>query len=181
MNAPRADIELPGTCLGLLSDSHGDAEITRRAVSLLIEGGADALLHLGDVCSISVIDALAGLSADDGRTIPSRLLWGNMDFDTDSGRRYAESIGVGVDHPAGSYLMEGRRLLAHHGHLDRFERLAPGQGYDYFLHGHTHRPRDEVIEGLRRLNPGALTRADRLTAALLWPADGEFRLIDVPS
>ena len=37
---------------------------------------------------------------------------------------------------------------------------APG-GCDLFLHGHTHVPRDEVVSGVRFLNPGCITRPNR--------------------
>jgi len=36
--------------LGILSDSHGNVEATRRAVAALLEGGAVRLVHLGDLC-----------------------------------------------------------------------------------------------------------------------------------
>ena len=44
--------------IGLLSDSHGRAPTTQRGVDLLLDGGAELLLHLGDVGTVEVIDAL---------------------------------------------------------------------------------------------------------------------------
>ena len=56
--------------IGLISDSHGDAPITRRAAELLARRGADLLLHLGDVGNEAVIDALLVTSADSDQPLP---------------------------------------------------------------------------------------------------------------
>jgi predicted phosphodiesterase len=37
----------------------------------------------------------------------------------------------------------------------------PPHNLDVVLHGHTHVPRDEVVEGVRFLNPGCVTRPNR--------------------
>ena len=46
--------------VGVLSDSHGHAETTARAVEALVAHGAEMLLHLGDIGSDEVIDELGG-------------------------------------------------------------------------------------------------------------------------
>jgi len=46
--------------IGVLADSHGHAETTAKAVRMLLEHGAEMLLHLGDIGSDEVIDELAG-------------------------------------------------------------------------------------------------------------------------
>lgn len=47
-------------------------------------------------------------------------------------------------------------------------RIAP-TGFDLLLHGHTHVPRDEVLGGVRFLNPGCITRPNRgAPASFAW-------------
>lgn len=168
-----------GSVLGLLSDSHGRANATRLAVRALVEAGADAIVHLGDVCSLGVIDELAGVRAPDGRPVPARLVFGNVDCEVASFTRYAHSLGVAVDHPAGRIVMSGRLIMFHHGHEEHREREAIDAGADFYLHGHTHRLRDETVGSTRIINPGALHRARRHTAAALECETGRLRILDV--
>lgn len=183
--SPRRDFDfpepvaLPGERLGLLSDSHEDAQETALAVRALCERGADALLHLGDLCDRSVIDELAGANTPLGEPVPARFVFGNMDFDTEEDASYARHLGVACDHPAGVYEMGGRRIIAHHGHIAGIQEAALAEGPAYYLHGHTHKLRDERVGGVRVINPGALHRAKRHTCALLIPATGDLKIIEI--
>jgi putative phosphoesterase len=155
--------------IGILSDSHGRAEITGRAVRGLRERGAEMLLHLGDVGTEAVIDELVGHDA--------RLVLGNCDFPPAPLRRYATYLGIAVDDPMGRLEVGGRRIAFTHGHLDHLMEQALAEGVDYLLHGHTHEARDERIGRTRVINPGALHRAARYTAAILDPAAGRVELL----
>ncbi|MHC4976946.1 MAG: metallophosphoesterase family protein, partial [Planctomycetota bacterium] len=93
MSAQLPEITLEGHTLGLLSDSHGEQERTSRAIALLVELGADSIVHLGDVCSEGVLDAMAGAP------VPIRFVWGNMDEGLVSLEKYARGLGMICDHP----------------------------------------------------------------------------------
>lgn len=179
MTQPTEPVTLPDGPIGLLSDAHGDDAMARAGVAALVAAGARSLVYLGDVCGDGVIDALAGITTPNGEPVPARLVFGNMDFNTGPTTAYAESIGVGVDHPCGVYLCGDKTLVATHGHLDGFEESAVRTGADYFLHGHTHRLRDERIGGTRIINPGALHRAPALTVALLDTVADTIRVIEI--
>ena len=158
--------------IGILSDSHGRAAITHRAVNMLIDRGADLLLHLGDIERIEVIDALAGH--------PARIVFGNCDYDEAGLAGYARTLDVSVDHPAGRLTIEGKTICFTHGHDERLLRSAVDDHIDYLLHGHTHLVRDERLGSTRIINPGALFRAPRYTAALLQPAGDHLEIIQIP-
>jgi len=157
--------------IGILSDSHGRAEITRRAVQILLEHDAELILHLGDIESEAVIDELVGHNA--------RIVFGNCDRDESGLARYAEQVGVAVDHPVGSIETGGKRLLYTHGHLAEETAEAFAEQPDYLLHGHTHAARDERQGPTRIINPGALFRALRYTVALLDVSTDECSILDV--
>lgn len=157
--------------IGLLSDSHGQVDQTARAVAALREAGAEMLLHMGDIETEGVIDELVGHHA--------RIVFGNCDVHERELARYAELVGVRVDHPAGRLEVGGRTLVYTHGHLEGHMRQALDAGVDYFVHGHTHEARDERCGGTRVINPGALYRARRYTVALLDAAADELRFIDI--
>jgi uncharacterized protein len=157
--------------IGILSDSHGRADTTRRAVSQLLEHGAEMLLHLGDIETEAVIDELVGHNA--------RIIFGNCDWDERGLTRYAEHVGVAVDHPLGRLTIGGRSIAYTHGHLETAMSQALAEKPDYLLHGHSHAVRDEVLDGTRIINPGALFRAVRYTAAVLDVSSGKLLILDL--
>jgi uncharacterized protein len=157
--------------IGVMSDSHGHAGVTGRAVRALLEEGASLLLHLGDVGSEEVIDELA--------RGPARLVLGNCDLEPQRLRRHAEAVGVACDHPLGMLEADGRRIAYTHGHLEAAVQAALKQRVDYLLHGHTHAVRDERLGPTRVLNPGALHRAARYTCLLLDPSGDAARWLEV--
>ncbi|MHC4109258.1 MAG: YfcE family phosphodiesterase [Planctomycetota bacterium] len=159
--------------IGVLSDSHGRAEVTEQAVKALVGQGAEALLHLGDLGTEQVIDTLVGRNA--------RIVFGNCDVGAKRLRRHAEQVGVEVCHPMGQIEVCSKRVAFTHGHLARLMREAMEAGVDYLLHGHSHLTRDERRGPTRIINPGALFRAPRYTAALLDPARDNLRFLEIPT
>ncbi|MEM9414279.1 MAG: metallophosphoesterase family protein [Planctomycetota bacterium] len=170
--------------MGLLSDSHGDADVTRRAVQMLLDAGADRLLHLGDVNTVQVLDALAVHFPEGhpeaGQRVPVHVVFGNTDYDAASFARYAAGLGLIVDHPTGRLMLEGKLIAFTHGHLGADMDAAVADGCDYLLHGHTHLADDRTVRGTRVICPGALTRASPLTAATLDLKSGKLDMITVP-
>ncbi len=157
--------------IGLLADSHGRADTTRRAVDILVEKArVDVLIHLGDVCSDTVLDALAGLTA--------HVVFGNCDRGWRALGKYGSSLGLHIDHPCGRVLAGEKSLVYAHGDDPAHERAAVGAA-DYFFHGHTHIFRDECVGSTRVINPGALFRATCYTVARLEPCTGRLDVFPV--
>ncbi len=163
--------DLPDGRLGLLSDTHGRADRTTLALDRLLEAGATTILHLGDLGSEQVIDRLAGL--------PVHLLFGNVD-DPRTLAPYATSLDLHPHHPTARIRMGGRRIIGTHGDREAEIQTAFEARPDYLLHGHTHAIRDETIEGVRVLNPGAVHRANVHTVATLEPDSGRFTILEIP-
>lgn len=167
--------------VGLLSDSHGRAQITRRAVELLVARGAEVLIHLGDVCGEQVIEAMVVGLDDAGRARPAvHMVYGNCDFQTGGLTRYAEHLGVIVHELAGRLELDGKTIVLTHGHMERLMRSALAEGVDYLCHGHTHVVRDDRIGPTRVINPGALFRAAQYTVGLLDTAADHLEIVQVP-
>ena len=117
--------------------------------------GADEIWHLGDVCAESILDALRALGP------PVTLVRGNCDSDSE--------WPLVVD-------------LVRNDIRFRLQHIPPDRspdGCDVLLHGHTHVPRNEVIGGVRFLNPGCVTRPNQgalpSVAFLEISADKELR------
>ncbi|MEM7681395.1 MAG: YfcE family phosphodiesterase [Planctomycetota bacterium] len=164
--------------IGLLSDSHGRAETTRRAVDVLMDAGAQALIHLGDLGTVEVIDALA-VEGPDGGQVEAHMVFGNTDWDRVELGRYAESLDIRVAESEGRVELMGGPLVFCHGHEPEPMRAALRQGARYLCHGHTHKPEDVRRGETRVINPGALFRASQYTVALLDAGQDEVRFFDV--
>jgi putative phosphoesterase len=164
--------------IGLLSDTHGRAALTRRAVALLLAEGVQRLLHLGDVGSLSVLDEL--VIPRDGGILPVHVVFGNTDEDLAGMGRYAADLGLRADHPMGRLSLGERELVFLHGDDHAAMQAALAQRPAYLCHGHTHRPRDERRGQTRLINPGALCRANPYTAALLDTDHDALRFLAVP-
>lgn len=119
--------------IAVISDTHDrlPVRVTEAVAS------ADAIWHLGDICEPSILGTL--------RTLGPALHFvrGNCDFNFD--------WPLTLD-----FELAGTRL-----HLEHIPPRQPPGGCDIFLHGHTHVPRDEVVSGVRFLNPGCITRPNR--------------------
>jgi putative phosphoesterase len=165
----------------LLSDSHGRDQITARAVKLLVEAGAEVLLHLGDLGSTGVVEALVEGLDPEGRPRPAvHIVFGNTDWETGDLRRSAEHLGIAVDDPVGRLVVAARTIVFQHGHHQREMDEALAEEVDYLCHGHTHVARDERIGRTRVINPGALHRARQHTVALLEVPRDRLRFLTVP-
>ena len=98
---------------------------------------ADEIWHLGDICEAAILARLQLI----GPTV--RWVRGNCDG-------YFEwPIILDLE-------LEGTRL-----HLEHIPSRTAPKNCDIFLHGHTHVPRDEFVNGVRFLNPGCISRPNR--------------------
>jgi putative phosphoesterase len=166
--------------IGLLSDSHGRAEPTSEGVNRLVEQGAQGLLHLGDVGSEAVLEALVVAAGDGAGTLPVWVVFGNTDGRAGGLTRHAQRLGLGVAHPLGWLdLADGQQLAFCHGHERQRMRQALKQTPAYLCHGHTHVASDQYEGSTRVINPGALHRARQYTVALLEPAARQVRFLTV--
>lgn len=105
---------------------------------------ADELWHLGDVCAPETLDEFAQLGP------PLQVVRGNCDsHDKWPLERALEREGL-------------KFLLIH---------IPPTKvppGFSAVLHGHTHSRRDEMLGGVRWLNPGCITRPRADGPSFAW-------------
>lgn len=97
----------------------------------------DEIWHLGDVCQESILDTLRGINPR------LTVVLGNND--------------ISLDSPLTANLSrDGERF-----HLIHILPRVMPQRTDWLLYGHTHRPTDEMHEGIRLFNPGSAGRANK--------------------
>ena len=157
--------------IGILSDTHDQVKRTSLAVAMLVQAGAEALVHCGDITGASVILECGGL--------PGYFVFGNNDFDVIGLRRSIEGIGGLCLERGGEIVLDGKRIAIVHGDSDRDVRRLLMADPDYLLSGHTHRVHDARQGSTRRINPGALYRASRWTVAVLDLQTDHLELLHV--
>lgn len=164
--------------IGIVSDTHGMARRLRAAIDLLTQRGARILVHCGDIGSLACLDEL--VRAD----VQAYAVAGNMDRDGGALKRHADAVGVNFLEGAILVPLGGENLLAAtHGHDERvLAALAASRKYRYLCHGHSHRQRDERINGVRLINPGAIhhpRHPHHPSAALLDSAADSLEFIEI--
>lgn len=157
--------------IGILADSHGDADRTERAFAILESHGAKKFFHCGDICGEPVLDVMAGRDCT--------FVWGNCDPESPLLTRYVKSIGLTPPKVPSHSNHAGKSIAVFHGHEREFSEFLRRPDCDYMFHGHTHRLADRRVGKCRIINPGALHRAEIHTAALLDLAKDYLRVLDV--
>jgi len=158
--------------LGIISDTHDQLARTVRAVDLLTGQGAAALIHCGDLVSHEIIEACG--------VLPLWFVFGNNDDDYAALRSAVATVNATCLDHAGEVTLGGKRIAVTHGHLSRDVRRLLAARPDYLLTGHSHEAHHRLEEGVQRINPGALHRAERFSVALLDLATDHLRFLDVP-
>ena len=127
--------------IAVIADTHNRLPSSVRAAL----AAADEIWHLGDICSPATLKELRGLGP------PVHAIGGNCD-------------------PRG--LAPETLTLERDGHSFYLIHEPPDAvppGTDFALHGHTHVPRDEILSGVRYLNPGSVGKPNHgAPASFAW-------------
>lgn len=118
----------------LCSDNHSHLSVLQDIVSK--NSNADYYWHLGDSECYKIDDIKPFIS-----------VMGNIDFNTELPQYRILEVG-------------GHRFMLTHGHkqsggLEILSKYGKDNDCDVVLYGHTHRPNDCVIDGIRLINPGS--------------------------
>ncbi|MBQ4143605.1 MAG: metallophosphoesterase family protein [Thermoguttaceae bacterium] len=145
--------------IGVLSDTHGNLENTKRAMELFRLHGVSELIHCGDVGSAEVVKLLA--------EIPCHFVFGNTD-PPGTIRRAVLDAGQTCWEYLGTLEREGKKIAFLHGHDWRtFDELLTSERFDLICTGHTHEFHWMIQGETRLLNPGALHRTMAPSVAIL--------------
>jgi putative phosphoesterase len=144
--------------IGVISDSHGDVPATTGAIRVLDSLGVSITLHCGDV-GVEVVEVLSGRR--------THFVPGNTD-DPERLRRAIVDPEHTFHNPLGELEVEGCRIAFLHGDNRRLldETIASGH-YDLVCRGHTHAFASSRQGRTLSLNPGALSRTQRPSLAVV--------------
>ena len=121
--------------IALLSDTHG---LLRPEVIGALRGAVSKILHMGDVGDQRILAELEAIA-------PVVAVRGNVD---------RGALGARLPETAVTDLFGADAYLLHN--LDELDIDPAAAGMRYVLFGHTHKPYDQLRDGVRYLNPGSI-------------------------
>ena len=135
--------------IGLMSDTHNNRPGVRYALDIFAALGIDVILHAGDLISAQLLEEFTDFSLF--------LSFGNGDDPLIIASKAGSVSEKIVCDEMLDLRLAGKRIFLIHGdyRTEQEKRIESGD-YDYVIHGHTHRFRDERIGSTRVINPGAL-------------------------
>jgi len=146
--------------IGIISDTHNDVEMVKKAIEEFKSRSVDLIIHAGDLTSPKILELFKGL--------PARFVLGNCDLDAEAINARAKELGLGCVDTHCELTIGDKRVLVFHGNDIPFFREAVGSGkFDYIIKGHTHTFENYVSHKTRIINPGSVYREDERTISVL--------------
>jgi len=137
--------------IGILSDTHDDIEITKKAVDFLRQKKVDLVLHLGDYVSPPIVKLFKGLKLIG--------IFGNNDGYKEGLIKAFEEIGGEIKGNFASFQLARQKIALYHGEfLEISQALAQSQNFDILLTGHRHKSSKKEIGKTLWIEIGALNR-----------------------
>jgi len=141
--------------IGILSDTHNDIMMLRRALGKLKSRGITLVLHAGDLTSPEMISVFEGFE--------TRFVLGNCDIDHSAIISSCKCSGFSPATRYCEFELEGKKFFIIHGDdMRRYLEAVDSRKYDYIIIGHTHEFMTRHKHNTLVINPGAVTR-DALT------------------
>ena len=144
--------------IGILSDTHNEAQITRQALDLLREREVERLIHCGDLTTPEMVALFEAWTVD--------FVYGNMDRQRGALLDAVNALPHASIGETQMLRFDDQRIAVIHGHQEEQLGNLINDNYDYVFHGHTHSRRDETIGRTRVINPGALGGTRRQTRSV---------------
>jgi len=134
--------------VGVVSDTHNRLDNVQEIVNIFNSNYVDLVIHTGDITNSHTLKSFSQLRCS------LKGVFGNNDLNEPGLRETASKLGFEFKLPPLILTLEGVKLAILH-EPEAIEKLI---GYekniDLILHGHTHRYRNEVTNGIKIFNPG---------------------------
>jgi putative phosphoesterase len=158
--------------LGIISDTHGQVELTRPAVRMFESLDVEAVLHCGDIGSMAVVELFAAW--------PTHLVFGNCDYNHEKFAAAIRDAGQTCHGLFGDLEFEGVRVALLHSHeRRRFRQTIDSDDYRLVCYGHTHVAAIDRRGDTLVVNPGAIYRATPHSVAVVDLPSVEATILEI--
>lgn len=141
--------------IGVISDTHDQGDLIRKAVGHFNNENVEWVFHCGDWVSPFILNFFKGLQA------PLRGVFGNNDGDKFRHLTFKNKWGIDLEYEDRFLEMtvDQKRLAVFHGDYPGIvEALVTCGKYDAVFHGHTHQRVNQHYGNTLSLNPGSLMK-----------------------
>lgn len=134
--------------VGVVSDTHDNIDLARRAAEHFESSGCSMVVHCGDMVAPFTAEIF-------NRDFVFHGVRGNNDGEWNLQETVEE---FGTFHgESGSLEASGKKIGVYHGTEERLARaLVESGNYDLVFRGHTHERKSERFEGTLEINPGGI-------------------------
>jgi hypothetical protein len=157
--------------IAVISDTHSRTVSVAKALKIIAERKADAILHCGDICDAETV-----------RLFPAHthFVFGNCDYLREDMEQAINEIGATLHGAWGQLDLADRSIAFTHGDdHQRLHDLEHADTFDFLFHGHTHIAKEHRTGKTRVINPGALQRVARRTFVILDLPSGQLDSVTV--
>ncbi len=160
--------------VGIMSDSHDNLPLVKRAVEFFNSENCDLVIHAGDIISPFSIAQLGELKC------PFRAVYGNNDGEKVGLKLKAASVGGSIDNPPIMVEAGGLKIRVLHD-CDDWQAEVTASGADVVVFGHTHQVVMEQWGEAIGINPGETGAwlSGVSTVALLDTATRQVRVAEI--
>lgn len=146
--------------IGIISDTHNNIEITKKALGIFKRHKVELIIHAGDLTSPRMLDLF--------REFDCKFVLGNGDIDVEDLNIKAEEMGFGCIEEYCTFSAGGKNFILFHGNnVPMFRKAVASGKYDYIIKGHTHFFENYTSGTTRIINPGSLYSSDEFSIAIL--------------
>src|SRR5215475_4281148 len=132
--------------IGIISDTHDDLYCLRLAIRIFKRESITYLIHPGDFVFPGVIDELKDLKSELSNVRIIGILGNNDGEKLMLFKKFIE-IGAELNAEFADIKISSSRFGIYHGTNENLREAAIRSGiYDVFIHGHTHKRRNETVE-----------------------------------
>jgi putative phosphoesterase len=152
--------------IGIISDTHDDLDNVRKAIEIFKENKVSLIVHAGDFIFPGVVDEFKKLK-DELPTIEISGVLGNNDGEKLVLLKKFSEMSSELKTEFDDRLIGSLRFGIYHGTSKELTEAAIQSSiYDVFIHGHTHKRRNEIVQIVGKkskkthvLNPGTAHRS----------------------
>ena len=162
--------------IAVVSDTRENREGFKLLLDRFLVGGARWLFHCGGLGSVDMVELL--------KPWQIYIVRGERERDWQAIETALQKARLQASLPTQiTVVMDGKRIgLCRGEDLALVNQWAKSGEFDYVLHGHTLRRRDERLGRTRIINPGSLSglRYQARSGCLIDLATGEVKVIEIP-
>ena len=134
--------------IGVVSDTHNNLKNIHQIISLFNDEEVSMVIHTGDITSSNSLEQFSKLKCE------LTGVYGNNDRHEIGLKEVALKNSFTFQNPPNYLQISGKKIMVFH-EPDSIEAiLLEKNDIDIILHGHTHRFRQEIIDGTLIFNPG---------------------------